>query len=152
MAFLTEQAKKRALRKRVIRGDAAVTCCELAHQSARGRIMGVISGLLDRLANPPSGHSLALQVAPGIGVSVITIEETAALARPVTGALIILAGADLLIDLASQTATYDTLAIVATAVGELFKEQPSCADCVLDRALSQGARRQRQRVKILRRL
>lgn len=151
-APLTEAQKKRLAAKRVIKGNDAITCCELAQQRMRGRIQSVITGLLEAISRPlERGAALALVVSPALDYRIITISETAA-AGPAIPGLVVLIGGQLLIDIATATATYETIAVISTAIGLTFRDASSCSDCVLDRVLSQAAPRRREKAKILRRV
>ena len=145
------------LKRRVIRADHALSCCEKSRSILGQNVITSLAGIRDALDQPPRGHVLALVPAPSVGVGlairVITIAETAA-GQVVGAAGVVLASAALVATLARSLAALEMLTLVATTVGEVLSQTSrDCAECIDRRTLSQAHTRERQHnINILRRL
>lgn len=138
-----------ALSKRVMKSSAGQQCCRINASIINGEISKGLGGLLDALTKP-SGTVLAL-LAVNNRLRVITLAEAAA-TTAVLGEAFVVASAIELATLAKAAAIYETLSVVQTIIGWVFSHIDTCGICCLARSLPQNHRRQRQRVKILRRL
>lgn len=177
----------------VITAERCVECCERTVKQLNVEIGAVLSGLLAALQQA-DGVNHAWMVPVGFGAAAtrgyasITLapSEAAAFAAggvvaPLIGGAVLLSTAVDLVNLSSEKASFDTLALTIGAIQNYFdirdspdietapaldpgrrgprtttgtktKTRKNCEDCVKRRILSQAAPRQRQKVKILRRL
>lgn len=144
--------QRRELTKRAIRGDQAALCCENESSRVNGQISRILSELLNALDQASSDPNLALIIAPAPAIQGITLRAVPA-GGPLALGAIVIASAAQLINWAGTAAAYEMLAVTAQAIGQMFGTRTTdCYRCVKQRAFSQAAPRQRQTVKILRRV
>jgi len=137
---LNESTETRGpLKKRAIRSDQALSCCEAQASIVNGQISGVLSQILSAMDTAGPDTALALVPAPGtLAVRIITLSEAASSTVAVPG-IVVIATAALFYNMAQTKAAYDMLSTVATAIGQLFSlRDTGCGTCIRQRQFGQS--------------
>lgn len=150
---LEEIGRINLLKKSVVRADKAYLCCKIGRLKFSTAVGAILNGFLDVISRPKtSGLALALAPSPLLP-RILTIAETS-ISAPATAGLVILLTAIDLAQIVAQTAAVLAIAGIGAAIGTIVTGEGDdvCFDCVSNQILNQEHKRQRQRVKILRRL